>query len=272
MNQLSLFALSLTCLQCLSLSSRAHHGRDFILVQDYSQPPAGSGNVTTDFEWSRTDGEDEFTFEPGLFFAPIPRLSLGLSTTFIDENNSWDYASVLPFAHLQLTPPESTFPVKIALMAGYQFASQEEESGHDHDAEHHEEEGTDHHDEASPGESHHQEHAGLHRHHENFFTARLVLETSLTDADTLVLNLINVTPENGRAVWGYAAGYRHTFSHAISIGIEGMGDFGDANEHELVLGAYLSPSHSLTFKLGVGHGLTSSSPDFSLRAGMLWRF
>ena len=271
MNQFSLFALSVTFLQCLSLSSHGHHGRDFILVQDYSQPAPGDGNLTADFEWSRTDGENEFSFEPGVFFAPIPRLSLGLSTTFIDENNGWDYASVLPFAHLQLTPPESTFPVKVALMAGYQLASQEEEPSHEHGEEHHGEE-ENHHDEAPSEESHHHEHAGLHRHHENFFTARLVLETSLSEVDTIVLNLINVTPENGNAVWGYATGYRHSFSHALSVGIEGMGDFGEANEHELILGAYFSPTHSFTFKLGVGHGLTSSSPDFSLRGGMLWRF
>jgi hypothetical protein len=113
---------------------------------------------------------------------------------------------------------------------------------------------------------------GIHRHGEDHAFARVIIEADLTPADKVIFNLLALWPESGKPAWGYAAGYRHVFSHAFAAGVEAIGDFGDANEHELVLGGYVSPTHHLTFKLGAGMGLTATSPDFSLRTGVVWRF
>ena len=113
---------------------------------------------------------------------------------------------------------------------------------------------------------------GIHRHDEDHFFSRLVIEADLTSSDKFIFNLIALCPENGKPAWGYAAGLRHAFNHDWAIGAEAIGDFGDANEHELVLGGYFSPIHTTAIKLGAGLGLTEASPDFSLRAGVILRF
>ena len=113
---------------------------------------------------------------------------------------------------------------------------------------------------------------GIHRHHENHAFARMIVEADLTSKDKIIFNLIGLWPEGSKPAWGYACGVRHSFSHMWATGLEAIGDFGEANEHELVLGGYCSPNHHLALKIGAGMGLTSSSPDFSVRTGVIWRF
>jgi hypothetical protein len=113
---------------------------------------------------------------------------------------------------------------------------------------------------------------GIHRHHENHAFARMIVEADLTSKDKIIFNLIGLWPEGSKPAWGYACGVRHSFSHTWATGLEAIGDFGEANEHELVLGGYCSPNHHLALKIGAGMGLTSSSPDFSVRTGVVWRF
>lgn len=113
---------------------------------------------------------------------------------------------------------------------------------------------------------------GIHRHGEDHAYARLILEADLSPSDSLLFNLIGLWPENGGPSWGYAAGYKHRFSHALAAGLEAIGDFGNANEHELVAAGYFTPTHHLSLKLGAGIGLTDASPDVSLRTGVVWRF
>lgn len=119
-------------------------------------------------------------------------------------------------------------------------------------------------------EEHH--HTGIHQHGVNAFMARLILEADLTEQDKFVFNLVNVIPENSKPAWGYGAGLRHAFSHQWAVGVEATGDFGDANEHELDIAGFFSPNHSMTFKLGVGLGLTDETPDVTLRTGFMVRF
>ncbi len=326
--------------------ARAHHGRDFILLQDYSQPAQGSGNLTSGFEWSRSGGADEYSVEPGLLYALMPRVAVGLTGTFMDEGTGFGYASFMPYIHWQITPRSSTFPIRIALVTGYQFAENRDPSpvkvkvitpgkrlpvtksatrtitlpddggGNEDPGPCGPEYGPD----APPCPttpvrvSRHTRHAGhdpggppqpttiivsssstsntsgppttsflyvtpetphgegIHRHAEAFFSAKLILEADVTPEDKLLVNLINITPESGKPAWGYGVGYRHSFTHSIGVGLEAIGDCGDANEHEIVLATYLSPTHHLTFNLGIGHGLTKQSSDFSIRTGLVWRF
>jgi hypothetical protein len=100
----------------------------------------------------------------------------------------------------------------------------------------------------------------------------MIVEADLTSKDKIIFNLIGLWPEGSKPAWGYACGVRHSFSHTWATGLEAIGDFGEANEHELVLGGYCSPNHHLALKIGAGLGLTSSSPDFSVRTGVVWRF
>jgi len=116
-------------------------------------------------------------------------------------------------------------------------------------------------------------HAGsIHNHDDNLFSARLILEADLTPDTLLVANLINVIPEGGDAAWGYAIGVRQRLRPGLSAGMEALGDF-DRNKHQEVLGAFFwEPMPHVLLKLGVGTGLTSTSPDTTVRAGVLWMF
>ena len=377
----------LTLSVAFAAEGRAHHGQDFLLVQDYQVPSVWDGSVFSGFEWSKSGGTDELSVETGMMLGIAPRLSLGAAVHFADEGDGWNFSSVTPMLQFQLTPPSSDWPFKVSFMAGYVFAEPSDESysttvyepyflpgksipaatgtqisttnvtlaplppvvrrpsrqaGPPVDPPDDTHCGPDYGPDAPPcpekqprstknvrhaghgsgtphpipiklpvqpdtptasGPSNNgsaagrstagkgraasgqmayrkrvvkvpadHAHTGIHRHGENGFQARLIVETDLTASDKLLFNLIHLTPESGKPAWGYAAGLRHSFSHEWAVGVEAIGDFGDANEHEMVLGGYFSPNHHATFKLGVGFGLTEVSPDFSLRTGFVIRF
>lgn len=382
-------------------SSFAHHGQDFLLLQDAASTKPLDGSLFSNFEWSSSNGFDELGLESGFQLGIAPRLTLGATVEFGDEGNGWDYSSVMPYLHLDLTPKDLKWPIRIAIMGGYQFANHANEKretiyviedapaanppvkstvkhrranqsssataaattapattsppvttpeepeepeeptpcgpaygpdappcpetlplyhanhpGHQEPvvivapapvtaptppgAQANSSTPGNVNDAASPAaskkdqkaaqkkarqqtqkalkqaqkkaESAQSETGGIHRHDENYFFGRIIIEADLTHHDKLVLNVINLVPEKGKPAWGYGAGLRHSFNHTWAVGLEAQGDFGDANEHELVLGGYFSPIHTATFKLGVGCGLTEESADFSLRTGLVWRF
>ena len=107
---------------CSLTPAHAHHGQGFLLLQDYPVPSVWNGNVYSGFEWSQFGGTDESGVETGIMLAIAPRLALGMNVEFSDALRGWGYSSVTPYLHLQLTPPQSKFPLKVALQAGYQFA------------------------------------------------------------------------------------------------------------------------------------------------------
>ncbi len=265
--------LASSLLLLLPPSAFAHHGRDFLVVQDYSLPSPLSGNIITNFSWEKSGAEDEFRLEPGFIIGLAPRLGLETTVSFQDDTAGWEYASVDPTLHVQLTGPDSDLPVKVSLSAGYQFgnvgATSEEADGdhHDHADEHHGED-DDHH--ADGAHSH--THRGIHRHGEDLFHARLVVETDFTASLKGVFNLIAVVPDGGDVAWGYAAGLRYAFSHEVAVGAEAIGDFANHGEHELIAAGYFSPSEHVSLKLGAGFGLTEDSPDFALHAGVIFRW
>ena len=251
--------------------AQAHHGRDFLVVQDYSLPSPLAGNIVTNFSWENGDSDDEFRLEPGFIVGLAPRLALETSVSFQDEGSGWDYSSVDPALHIQLTDPASDFPIKIGLSAGYQFGNvAAEEHHHEHAEDGHHEGGE--HESADEADGAGHEHGGIHRHGEDLFHARLVLETDFTERLKGVVNIVGVVPDKGSAAWGYAAGLRYAFNHEIGIGAEAIGDFGDGNEEEIVAAAYLTPVHQVSVKLGAGFGLTEETPDFSLHAGLVFRW
>ena len=138
----------------------------------------------------------------------------------------------------------------------HSHTNDEEDSGHDH----------------GKGNGHHDHEGTIHVHGQDAFIGRFIMETDLGDNDKLVVNLINVLPDDGTAAWGYAAGLRHTLTHAVSVSVEAMGDFSADGYHEISLGAFVIPNHHVTLRAGAGMGLTPASPDWSIRGGVVWRF
>jgi hypothetical protein len=125
---------------------------------------------------------------------------------------------------------------------------------------------------AGDTDSGHSHSGSIHNHDDNLFSARLIIEADLTSDTLLVANLINVIPEGGDAAWGYAVGLRQRLRPGLSVGVEALGDF-DRNKHQEVLGAvFWEPMHHVLLKLGVGTGLNATSPDPTVRAGVLWMF
>ena len=147
----SLFAASLLGIT----SSFAHHGQDFILLEDYHIPSVGSGHLMTNFEWENGSDGDEFGFSPSLMFGVLSQVALSVETDFRNEvATDWEYASVTPAIHIQLSPPDSKSPFRFGISAGYQFGNlssepaAEEAEGAEHE---HAEEGEHGHDDADEG-------------------------------------------------------------------------------------------------------------------------
>ena len=264
---------SLAAAFSLATTAKAHHGQDFILVEDYHVAAPGQFHLMTNFEWEKYPDQDHFGLAPSLMIGVLPRTALSVDVGFRDEEDGWRYASVTPMAHFQLTPPDSAFPVKIGLSVGYQFG---DEPGAEAEEGHHGEEGG--HGEHHEVEHHHHEvepvhhHGGsVHNHDGTGLVSRLSFEVG-SEASKLVANLISFVEDGGDAAWGYAVGARHKFTKELALGVEAMGDFESDGWHEIVGAAYIEPISSLTLKLGAGFGLTEATPDFVLHTGFIIRF
>ena len=433
----ALFFLLAIGLAMLPRTAQAHHGKDFLVVQDYYLPGLYDGVLLTNFEYSRSGTDYEFGIEPEILIGVLPRVAVGVSVGFTDQTGmSWAYESVTPSIHIQLTPPDSDFPLRFAVSAGYEFAREHGGGGHSHgtvsssdsggstsssssstptstssrpsytrprsstprrssssaggggimaavgamfseptgsapapsapiqvaaapaddgsgtgtatdagsttngncpdlgpDAPPCDDTGTgggntgggttgggghshsggghshgsggshahsgtsagahdhgshdDHahsgsdahnHDENEDGHSHgkgdqgHHHQDTIHTHGQDAFIGRMIMETDLSDHSKLVVNLINVLPDDGTAAWGYAVGVRQNLSHAVSVSVEAIGDFSADGYHEISAGAFFIPHHNVTVRAGAGVGLTPDSPDWSLRGGVVWRF
>jgi hypothetical protein len=259
--------------------TKADHGRNFLLLQDTHISSPLRGTLHTGFDWNDYGVEEEMGLEVGGMLSVTKRVAFGANLSLLDESDGWEYASVTPYLLVDLTPKKS--PVRIALFAGYEFGSLDAASDLDHGseaAEHpHGSEKEHSHKKSSKREAGAEHegshgHSGIHRHGQSGLHARLIAEADLTAADKLVLNLINFTPEDGEASWGYAAGLRHSVNPDLAVGLEATGDFGDNNEHLLVAGGYFSLHPSLILKIGAGFGLTKESPDATVRLGAVLRF
>lgn len=264
-------------------SAHAHHGQDFLLLEDYHLPAPGSGHLITNFEWENGDA-DEYGLTPAFMLGILPQLALSVEADFRDEATSnWDYSSVTPMAHFQITPSSSTFPIKFGMSAGYQFGNASEASSdhhadeavvdeheHDEEAGHHEHE-ADAHAEAEEEAEHEHSHSGsVHAHGVDAFVGRFIIEGDFGNTKA-IFNLLSVVTDD-EAAWGYAAGVRHKVTEQVALGVEALGDFESDGWHEIDLGAYFEPVHHVTLKVGAGFGLTDATPDFILRTGVIWRF
>ncbi|MBL9114826.1 MAG: hypothetical protein JNJ83_07430 [Verrucomicrobiaceae bacterium] len=133
------------------------------------------------------------------------------------------------------------------------------------------------HTESKPAEEEHEhtahDHAsGIHSHGVSGLRARLIIEANISESNKIVANLINVTPDDGKAAWGYAIGFRHAFNHDVAMSLEAIGDFDVEMQHQVLLAGHFSPAHWATVRVGAAVGLTEASPDFTLQTGLVLRF
>lgn len=330
-----------------------HHGNEFFFVEDYEIPSPFRENVSSSFAWEKYNSLDTFSSETLIMMSLAPRIALSVSGGLGDHGDGWDFNSVTPRLHVQLTPPKWDFPVRVSLSLGYQFAKgapsvyetvyetvYEEvpcgcqkskapqttttiikttpptsgggtgtggggtpvcdplvdvdcivpppHAGHDHTTTTPQTVTT---VVSSPGTTQSgsgtktivrkvkrvqkvdpEPNRSIHNHDDDLWTARLIIEGDFGKTKA-IMNLIALSPKGQKAVWGYAAGIRQQVSHGLAVGVEAIGDFDDkGGTHELVLGSYLSPFHSTTFRFGVGFGLTENSSDISLLTGLTCRF
>ena len=101
----------------------AHHGSEFIALDDYDIGHAGDGLLNAGFDLERFGGEDELSAEIDAFVTPLPRVGLGVNVRFAEDGRGdWVYSSVSPRVQVQLTDPHAEGRFKLGLSFGYQFA------------------------------------------------------------------------------------------------------------------------------------------------------
>lgn len=258
----------------------AHHGRDFILVQDSSIPATLHGVATAGMEWTREGTANEWSAEPGVFVGLGPALAFGLSGAATDSGTGWNYTGVTPQFVLSLLPAKGPRNFRLGLWAGHEFS--EPAAGHDHgDSSAHVHAagggpdagggGAHHH---GGGHDHGDHSAGIHRHGESGLHSRMIFEADLTSQTRLVLNILSfASTDGGKPGFGYALGIRRELSHQLLLGVEALGDFEERQSvHQVLLTGMFSLSHHLALRLGVGGGVTPSAPDFILHTGLVHRF
>lgn len=274
--------------------AHAHHGRDFILIQDSAIPAQFGGVVIAGYQWSRDGDEDFFSSEPGFYIGLAPALAFGLTAGFSDDGNGWQYTGVTPQFVLSLLGPSGPRNVRVGLWAGYEFAESSSLSsgtralppggGNGNGG------GPDARSLAAAHTGPVALHAGGHgsvqsgqdntsgrginRHGESGLYSRFIVEADLATRTRAIANLISFVPDGGgKAGFGYAAGVRYEVNHDLSLGVEALGEFlSYGSSHEVLLTTMIGLPGHLSFRLGVGGGLTRSSPDFTLSTSFLLRF
>ncbi|MGB6221139.1 hypothetical protein [Haloferula sp.] len=280
-------------------TSYAHHGQDFFVNLDARVPAYGKVTAFTSSTYVRGDsGDEETSLEPGFLIGTGFGTSFGLTAEWSNSDGSpFNFSGITPIFQWAIAVPDS--PFRLGLSAAYHIAdssaaaSSTANIGHSHggaasfsgstgannaplsfnpDA------GTFNPDAPAPGGGHgghaHSSHAhgGIHRHGEDFFATRLILEWVANPSTRLVGNLIVVSGGWSDIDFGYSVGLRHDFSPKWAVGLEAIGDLDSGGEHEVVGGAWFSPRHDFNLRLGLGTGIGPNSPELSIYSGLTWRF
>ena len=104
-------------------AARAHHGSEFLSLEDYGIGHPGEGLINSGFDIESYPNGDEISSELGFFISPMHRVGFGVDVRFTeDANGDWVYSSVSPKLQIQLTDPHKDTRFKIGVSVGYQFA------------------------------------------------------------------------------------------------------------------------------------------------------
>lgn len=214
--------------------ARAHHGREYLLVQTTELPHRGGVFVLSDQAVQRGNGETAFSLSPAVLLGLADRVSIEVHSHIDQEpGEGWSYEATAPELRISLTPPGSTWPLRAALSAEYEFGR-----GHAHDRL------------AVSGV------LGVFRGHSNL---------------TVNLTAAREQEDDARTGWSYAAGFRPRLDRSWDVGLELRGALNDAAEepgHELLLGPYARVGERFTIKAGLGRGF-GDAPEWSFRTGFV---
>jgi hypothetical protein len=105
-----------------SCAARAHHGLDFLLVQDAFVPAPGKGVLYGGFDWTKDGDSDSYGTEPGFMLGLLPGLAFGMGAVTADVGEGWQIYGVSPYLQMQLLPQEWSKRVRLALRVGYEFS------------------------------------------------------------------------------------------------------------------------------------------------------
>ncbi len=102
--------------------SRAHHGLDYLLVQDAFVPAPGKGVIYGGFDWTEVDGTDLYGSEPGVMLGLLPSLAFGVSSNVADVGDGWQLYGLAPYLQFHLLPESWRNRVRLAARVGYEFS------------------------------------------------------------------------------------------------------------------------------------------------------
>ena len=278
----------------------AHHGSEFIALDDYDVGHPGDGLLNTGFDLERFDGEDELSVETGLFVSPLPRVGVGVDVRFA-EDLSYDETTTT-YEDVVIRTPKTERQVVVAAPAP--AVDPGDGGGPDcnplldldcvpaasgpapkHSGSHAPVvAGTTTKTVGSGGETETvrvattsttrkgvSSHKGIHDHDSRQWFGRLIVETEIGETK-LTSNLISTFPDDDQGYWGYGIGAQRSIVERLAAGLEVVGDFSDGGEHEAIASLHYNVGSRATARLGVGCGLTEESPDLTLRTGLIWRF
>ena len=99
--------LALGCLLVTGMGemAQAHHGLDFLLVQDAFVPGAGKGVVYGGFDWTREGGAEGYKSESGVMLGLLPGLALGVGMETADVGEGWRVDGIAPVSYTYPTLP-----------------------------------------------------------------------------------------------------------------------------------------------------------------------
>lgn len=214
----------------------AHHGKDFLVVETYGLPhPQDIYFVSTQSFVRNRDYTTALEAEPAFLFGISSRFAAEIhSHTSKEGSDPWRHESTALALRYALTPPGG---------AQWRFnVSAEYEKSHHSDV-------------------------------NNRMEGRLIVARAVGDSN-LSFNFI-VGRDQGVGAsgeYGYAIGYRPDVSRRLGWGLEAQGQFTSPGSHEIIAGLYSEISPRFIVKFGVGKGLGSGSPDFTIRSGVVVKF
>lgn len=103
-------------------SLRAHHGLDFLLVQDAFVPAPGKGVLYGGLDWTEINGTDRYGAEPGLMLGLLPGLAFGSGAEIADPGTGWQLFGLAPYLQFSLLPKSWSSRIRLAARVGYEFS------------------------------------------------------------------------------------------------------------------------------------------------------
>ena len=194
--------------------ARAHHGKDFLVVETVELPPKGQLYFFSSQDAVRHEGSTTLEASPAFLLGLSRVLAFELHGHALREGGRWTYEATAPALRFQV--PWSG-PLQLGLGAEYEIAH--EEGAHDR----------------LEGRL-----IVGYLQGSTAFTANLVAERTVG--------------EEAPAEIGYAVGWRPNLGSRVGWGVEAQGGLRNREGHEVLLALYAEPSDRLALKLGVGKG------------------